>query len=145
MNIIIPKQSEIWFTCCTMDGKNNDAPNCPSHFFIILSKEGYNKKSTSVLGVPLSSYKELESHDPEEEKRRNDFRINYGLDLANDEIDGIFMVDKKTFVMCDRPCRIDKLDMKYPTEGLIIPRKMDEITDSIGNFLKQGRIIKELV
>ncbi|MBL7116305.1 MAG: type II toxin-antitoxin system PemK/MazF family toxin [Nanoarchaeota archaeon] len=88
----------------------------------------YNQIASELLGVPLTS-------------KINDFTLNYGLDITNDDIEGDFALDKQTFILCDRPCRISKSDLgTMKTDGSRISKELfTRIVDNISHFIRYGK------
>ena len=126
----IPYLKEVRITNCDCEGKRSPANG---HFFIILSKHGYNVKSNYVLGVPLTSAK------------KNYFVLNYGINITNDDVEGnVSPFIKQTFVYCDRICRISKEDIIIGQEEIrVTGNKWEEMLSNLIAFLKEGRIDKK--
>jgi uncharacterized protein YifN (PemK superfamily) len=132
----IPNRRDLRETNCTLDGKNNEkeglsGANCKKHWFIVLTKNRYNEQSDCFLGVPISS------------KRNNDrniSRLNYGVDLIPDDIDGQFIITKPTLALCDRVSRVSKSDLTVLGESMIQKEKYDEIVNKINFFISEGKI-----
>ncbi len=128
---------EILWTECTLDGKNThkeNMPECPPHMFIILTRRGYNLISDSVLGIPISSLKG--------DQKIDSFRLNYGVNICQDDIEGGGNILKKeSVILCDRPCRIAKTDIRPKYDEIKITKeKMREITGCINVFIATGNI-----
>lgn len=111
--------------------------------FVILTKKRYNEISNSVLGVPISSFGEKE----DKEKEKNDhFRETYGIDISNDDIidDSISnynLYKKRSVVLCDRPCRINKSDVVEFYECVKIDEnKYQEVINALQNFIENNDI-----
>lgn len=133
----IPKQKQIKKTCCTYDGKNKikeNLINCPDHYFIVLTKEDYNTRSDSFLGVPMGS---LKNETPDY------FQLNFGIDINNDDIRdtmGGDLLSKQTFVLCDKISRVDKSDIIIKVDDTRITNdKYKEIVENIQSFVEFGK------
>ncbi|MBI5072892.1 type II toxin-antitoxin system PemK/MazF family toxin [Candidatus Woesearchaeota archaeon] len=142
MSVEIPSAKNIIWTCCTLDGKNKEKEGnntCPNHMFIVLTKKGYNERSRHFLAVPLSSIK------IGNDEHENYYRLNYGINVGNDDIvnDDLneFSLTKSTVVLCDRPTRVDKEDIEQTVNfGKIEDKKYEEIIQAINHFLVSGTI-----
>jgi uncharacterized protein YifN (PemK superfamily) len=123
-------QREIKQTKCDTNGRLA-GPADPKHAYIIITKNNYNERANEILGIPLTS--QADSY----------FVLNYGLDLAQDEIEGGgFTLSRKTFIMCDRPCRISKnhlVDAHFDGSKIIKTKFLDMLT-KIRNFMELGII-----
>lgn len=129
----IPSNGEIvWFNCCT-NGKPLKGRKIPNHMFLILTNTNYNHKSDHFCGIPLTSKKE---------NTYQEFVINYGFDITNDDIEGNLVLDKETYLLCDRPARLDKNDLSREQKniGKIKKEKLDASINKISRFLKAGKI-----
>lgn len=132
-----PNQREVRKTTCDLEGKNKEKLlNCPDHYFLVLTKTGYNERSKTFLGVPLTSNKGGNN-------KENYFRVNYVVDITNADIDGSYpLLTKETLILCDRPCRVDKNDIlnKFYCEHKLNEKKFEEIIENINRFIKEGKI-----
>ena len=125
---------DIRHTCCDLSGKKAK-DKCPHHWYVILSRQKYNQQSNEILGVPLTS-------------KQNYYSLNFGINITDDDIvidkegyGGKFVCDKNpTFALCDRPSRLDKIDLKPSTQTIsrISEAKIKEISDRITRFINHG-------
>lgn len=121
-----PEKREIVSADCGTDGKKVLGVN--PHSFIILTKKEYNKKCSNVSGIALTS-------------KKNYYSLNYGINLTDDDIEGDFRLRKETFILADRPCRIDKESLQIPyNDGRITEEKCNKIIDTLRTFMKKGKI-----
>ena len=121
-------QREIKSTKCDTNGKIATG-SCPHHYYILISKNKYNQVAGEVLGVPLTS-------------KETNFSLNYGIDITNEDIDGDFVLTKeKTFVLCDRPCRVSKSDLKEMSfDGSRVSDPFfKRIVDRVSLFMRYGK------
>ena len=124
-------QREIKWTKCDTNG-HIATGNCPHHYYIIITMNGYNLRAEEVLGVPLTS-------------QENEYTLNYGIDITNDDItDGQFQLSKKTYILCDRPCRIRKnhLKMMSVDGSRISDDFFQKILNNINHFMRYGKSIR---
>ena len=120
----LQQRSIVYFPYDTNGKKGN------GHYYILLTKQDYNKRSEELLGIPLTS-------------KENDFTLNYGEDISDADIEGDFDFSKKTFVLCDRPCRLTKAHAKPITKqnikGKVKEEKYRNLCDKIAVFIKYGK------
>ncbi len=132
------KRQMIWANC-GLEGKNysKEDMNSKNHMYIVSSRESYNKKSKSLNAFVLSSMKSNGS---------DYFRLNFGIDITNDDIDGddskIFNIDRETVVLCDRLLRINKEDIHERSQEIIFLKKdkFSQLLDSFTSFINKGII-----
>ena len=122
-----------WFKCCTNGKSIGTRKEIPDHMFIILTNEAYNKKSDEICGVPLTSKKE----------RYQDFILNCGLDITDDDVEN-FVFDRKTFVLFDRPTRLNKADLttRQDNIGRVKEDYLDKVITKVSMFLRKGNASK---
>lgn len=131
---IINQKAIIWFNCCTNGKNRGNRKNIPEHMFIILTKKSYNDRSCSVCGIPITSEKDKYQH----------HTLNYGVNITNDDIDGEnFSFTKESFILCDRPTRLDKKDLSVNQKHIcrVKKEKFENIVSQLQAFLKRGRIL----
>lgn len=137
MDSNIPAQKEVvWFKCCTNGKPIGGRKGIPEHMFIILTKLEYNKKSDHLCAVPITSKKGYSNQE---------FLLNYGLNIIDDDlINSSLRLDKESFVLCDRPSRVDRQDLSRNQEniGRISQGMFDKIVHQIFIFLGRGKIHK---
>jgi len=117
-------QGELRLAKCDKNGKRVNKKE-KYHYFIILTKDKYNRYSDEILGVPLTSNK------------KSTFTINYGDELLNEQIDGSFNFPMQTFILCDRPCRLNKEDLfpRHEEKPKIIENKFRSVCSKICTFI----------
>jgi len=120
-------QREIKLTHCDTNGRKVDPAKCPHHYYVIITKNKYNEHCSEILGVPITSQADSE------------YTLNFGVDITNEDIDGDFKFDKPSFVLCDRPCRVCKTDLKQvPDNTRVTEQKFTQILGSISLFMRHG-------
>jgi len=122
----IPELMDIYHFKCDNEGRQCSLSN-KWHYFIICSEKEYNKGSTHVVGVPITS-------------EITYYSLNYGSDITNEMLTLPFL-DKKSFVLQDRPCRINKNDLRIKKSG-VHPKIYKNIIKNISGFL-EGQNIKD--
>ena len=68
-----------------------------------------------------------------------------GVGLTPDDVDGHFVPKKGTMVLCDRPCRIAKIDLedKWSIESFITEEKYNQLVECVKEFITEGIVSKE--
>jgi len=99
------ERKDILLFCCDSDG-HKKVPGANNHYFVMISDNTYNKKSTSLSAVPLTSPK------PE-----NSFFVqNWGIQLSKDDFEGTDFL-AGSYIQCDRPCRVKTDDATKSDRG----------------------------
>lgn len=102
-----------------------------THYFIILSDFEYNSRSHCILAIPITDEKTY-------------FSTTYGFQLSPDDFEGGNNKLVNSYVLCDRPCRVKRLDISRDDDGQIrnkgIIRKItiDKILNKVISFMKSG-------
>lgn len=139
---LLNQKAIIWFKCCTNGKTIGQRKDIPPHMFIILTNKNYNDSSEDVCGTPITSKKD---------KKIQNFLLNYGVNITDDEIEGedgkTLVLEKESFILCDRPVRLNKSDLSPNQKhiGRVKQEKFDHIIFQIQNFLKRGKIIQKRV
>ncbi len=124
-----PGLCDIRWARCNSNGCETILKNRP---FIILTKKGYNEKSSHVVAVPCTS------------SDRNKYFLNYALNITNDDVNGGKPFTKGTVVLCDRPCRLDKIHIDVPyDEPKIKEKRYNDILEAVTLFIKEGKISED--
>ena len=129
----IPCRGDIvWFSCCT-NGKRILDRDIKNHMFLILTKTDYNKKSDHFCGLPITSKKE---------GIYQEFLLNYGFDITNDDITGNLKFEKPSYLLCDRPVRLHKKDLSNNQKNTakMKKNKLNAPISKIFRFLSKGKI-----
>lgn len=127
-----PGKKHICLYNCSCDGHTNNPNDKTPHFFIIMSPKNYNERSRTLLALPITSEGE------------NFFVKDYGLPLDYDHFEGGKIPQelyKKSFVCCDKPCRIKKDDVVPKGKdsiGAISVKAFTEILDKVIGFMRES-------
>lgn len=134
-----PSRKQIKLASCTLDGKNKhneQLSDCPDHYFLVLTIKPYNQESSCFLGLPFSSMKE--------DDERNYFRLNYGIDISNDDIIDtqipILDSNKQTVVLCNKLCQVPKSDILRDATARITDEKYSQILKHVMSFVEYSKI-----
>lgn len=130
----IPSKGEIvWFKCCTNGKPIGAREEIPEHMFLILTNTDYNKKSDHFCGLPITSRKKF---------KYQDFLANYGIDITDEDIEGNLTFEKESYILCDRPVRLNKNDLSKDQKhtGKMKKDMLDSPIIKIYRFFKAGKI-----
>jgi len=133
----VPTHREIiWANCCTEGKEIGNRKGIPPHMFVVLTKKPYNETSSHFSALPITSKKE---------GKHQQYILDYGINITQDDVDGRisnFTFDKDSFILCDRPSRIDKKDLSINQAHTSRVRDgfFENLTSEIFMFFRRGRI-----
>ena len=129
----IPKCKSVVYLSKNCEGIKNSCGTDKNHYFIVISKNKYNRKSKRLRAVPITSLQNVAGD-------TKYFALNYGVDISKEDFNSIKnpLDGRKSVVLIDRLCAIEK-DIDIQEDEIFVSLdKYNEIVNAISNFVKTG-------